>query len=167
MLFGFVCIIFLLNAETMDSARIYLWITIMAIVLLEVLIIHIFLKKLLFDPIWGKFFFDNNGIDLWAGARHIHYCWNEVIDMGFTLSRVNKNDLAYFIFCSKVHLADEQINFIGAQRSTKRRGKHNLPLYLKEFILFEYSPKTFPIFLNSIPVKFREQLLAEQKQKTL
>ncbi len=162
---GLVCIAFLLNGEVSDSAHIYLQFTIAAIVLFEVLVLGVFFRKMFFDPIWGQFCFDEKGIDLWAKARHIHYYWNEVVDMGFVLSRANRNDMACFVYCSKVHLSDEQINLISTQRSTKKRGRHNLPLYLKEFVLFEYSPKTFPLFLNCIPVKFREQLMANQNQR--
>lgn len=117
--------------------------------------------KLLDDPVLGKVSFDNMGVNFHTPLRTIRYLYGECAEIGFT-KWPGPGGTAYYIYLSKVKITDEQRDYLFRGRSKRKRGKRNMPLYHSEYLLFQYTNDVFDAFIDTVPSKFRDELIRKK-----
>ena len=130
-----------------------------------------YLWRFIDDPILGRFSFDTEGITFYTLRRKITFQYDECVEIGFTRwiagGVVTNHRYIYYIYFSKKTLTDEQRTFLFWERSKKKRGKRQMPLYQSEYVLFQYRPDVFSEFIKHIPEHYKKELVLAEKQLDL
>ena len=118
------------------------------------------------DPIFWKYSFDEKGITLYSWVKQIRFSWTDFIDAGFTRwqadAGIGTTDYIYYIYFSKKRITlDKQ--WIFSHRSFRKPKKPNLPVYLNDYVLIQYSIKRFDLLTGMLPSELGEKLIEERK----
>ena len=127
------------------------------------LIIVTTLKAFFFDPLAGKYSFNKEGITFYTWIKVIHYPWEELVEVGFTIAIVEVTHPLPFIYFSKRKVSHENRGKLLQYRSFKQSKIHNMPIYVKDYALVQYNKKQFQQLLEVVPDHIKEQLIEEEK----
>lgn len=123
------------------------------------------------DPLGGKYSLNDKGISLYTFVCQHQYLWEDLIDVGITRwqadAGIGTRDYIYFVYFSKQPISYENRKWIVKFRSFRKPKKPNMPLYLKDYAVIQYSRKKFPALLESVPDWMREKLVEEEKRVVL
>ena len=113
------------------------------------------------DPLYGEVSFDSQGVTFYNKLHTIKFLYSDCVDIGctyrFNPGIASKSRYVKFVYLSKMPLVTMQRDYLLAERSKRRRGKRNMPLYQSEYVLFECDADKFAEFLNYLPDRFRER----------
>ena len=122
------------------------------------------------DPILGRFSFDEKGITFYTPRQTVTFLYDECAEIGFTRwyggSGIKQYRFIYYIYFSKRTLTEEQRAYL-FERSKKKRGKRNRLLYQSEYVLFQYRPDIFSLFIKCVPERFKQGLIFTEKNLNL
>jgi len=119
------------------------------------------------DPLFWKCSFDEREITLYSWLKQIRFYWTDFIDAGFTRwqadAGIGTKDYIYFIYFSKKRITLDNKMWIFSHRSFRKPKKPNLPVYLNDYVLIQYSIKRFDLLTGMLPSELGEKLIEERK----
>ena len=123
------------------------------------------------DPLLGKFSFDTNGITFYLPFKTLTFPYAFCQEIAFTrwvgASAVYNPQYNYYIYLSKKELSESQREYLLWKRSKKKKKNRDMPLYQREFVVFQYTPKIFADFIKCVPEPFRSKLIEEESKLNL
>ena len=128
------------------------------------------------DLLMGEFSFDCERITFHCPSHSTVFQYSECVEIGLTGAFVT-NPLsvlpqrAFFVYLSKRKLTDNQrfslVRFHRIISYKKRREWDDIPVFEKEYVLFQYNPEVFKEFVKCVPEQYRDALLADEKKLLL
>ena len=128
------------------------------------------------DLLMGEFSFDCERITFHCPSHSTVFLYSDCVEIGFTVAFVT-NPLsvlpqrAFFVYLSKRELTDDQrFSLVRYHRTIsykKRREWDDIPVFEKEYVLFQYNPEVFKEFIKCVPEQYRDVLLVEEKKLLL
>lgn len=117
------------------------------------------------DPIFGKVSFDIEGTTFFTPVKTFRFKYTDCKDIGFTSwYGFRRSRIVFYVYFSKIEISSEQRIFLAGKRSRKKGRKSDMPVYLTDYLLFQYEPEVFSGLIESVPSHFRKKLLDEARE---